>query len=95
MKTLVVHENGEIIFTMQNNLIEGEYKCLVTDIEENKEIVSVDVETNTVITKDKDTRVQDIQTYLNSADDTAISKVEDTILEVEANKIESGGMQNE
>lgn len=87
MKVLIVHKNGEIVFTMQRNNIDGEYKCLVADLEENKEIVSVDIETNTVITKDKDTRIADIQTYLNNADDTTISKVEDTILKVESNTV--------
>lgn len=95
MKTLIVHRNGEIIFTIAGTNIDGEYKCLVTDIEENKEIVSVDVENNTVITKDKDTRTEDIKNYLDNADNTTISKVEDTILKVEANKIENGGIQNE
>lgn len=87
MKTLVIHKNGEIIFTMQNSNTEGEYKCLVAEIEENKEIVSVDVETGNVITKDKDTRVQNITTYLSNSDNTTISKVEDTILKVESEKL--------
>lgn len=91
MKTFVLYtKNGEILVTRSGPEIEDDYYWIVSDIEENKEIISVDVETNTVITKDKDTRVQDIQTYLNSADDTTISKVEDTILEVEVNKISEG-----
>ena len=86
MNALVVHKNGEIIFAMQNSNVEGEYKCLVADVDENREIVSVDVETNTVITKDKDTRTEDIKNYLDSADDDTLSKVEDIILKVESEK---------
>lgn len=38
-------------------------------------------------------RVEDIKSYLDNADDTTVSKVEDTILETESNKvIENGGM---
>lgn len=59
MKSLIVHRNGKIVFTMQGTNIEDEYKCLVEDIEENKEIVSVDVETNTVITKDKEQTIEE------------------------------------
>lgn len=92
MKTLIIHNKGQIVMSLSNDSIsmEEEYKCLVADIEENKEIVAVDVETNTVITKDKDTRVEDITTYLNNADNDTISKVEDTILEVESNKVTEG-----
>ena len=55
MKTLIVNDTeGNIIFTMQGTEIQDNYSCIVTDIEENKEIVSVDVETGQVITKDKE-----------------------------------------
>lgn len=54
MKTLILHdEQGNITFTMQGTTIENNYFCIVTDIEENKEIVSVDVSTGQVITKEK------------------------------------------
>lgn len=86
MKALIVHKNGEIVSTMCGTNIEGEYKCIVADIEENKEIESVDISTGQVITKDKDTRTEDIKKYLDNADDTTISKVEDTILKVETEK---------
>ena len=93
MKTLIVNDTeGNIIFTMQGTEIQDNYSCIVTDIEEGKEIVSVDVSTGQVITKEKDTRVSDIQEYLNNTDDSTISKVEDTILEIESNKIKNGGM---
>ena len=93
MKTLILHdEQGNLAFTMQGTEIKDNYSCIVTDIEENKEIVSVDVSTGQVITKEKDTRVADIQEYLNNTDDSTISKVEDTILEIESNKIKNGGM---
>ncbi|CAI3584445.1 conserved hypothetical protein [Clostridium neonatale] len=93
MKTLIVNDTeGNIIFTMQGTEIQDNYSCIVTDIEEGKEIVSVDVSTGQIITKEKDTRVSDIQEYLNNTDDSTISKVEDTILEIESNKIENGGM---
>ena len=93
MKTLIVNDTeGNIIFTMQGIEIQDNYSCIVADIEEGKEIVSVDVSTGQVITKEKDTRVADIQEYLNNTDDSTISKVEDTILEIESNKIENGGM---
>ena len=93
MKTLILHdEQGNKIFTMGGTEIKDNYSCIVTDIEENKEIVSVDVSTGQVITKEKNTRVSDIQAYLNNTDDSTISKVEDTILEIESNKIKNGGM---
>ena len=54
MKTLILHdEQGNLAFTMQGTEIKDNYSCIVTDIEENKEIVSVDVSTGQVITKDK------------------------------------------
>lgn len=91
MKALIVYNKaGEIVFMMNKEDIEGDYYCVVAEIEEDKEVLSVDVSTGDVVTKDNDTRVQDIQSYMNSADDTTISKVEDTILEVEANKILEG-----
>lgn len=93
MKTLIVNDTeGNIIFTMQGTEIQDNYSCIVTDIEEGKETVSVDVSTGQVITKEKDTRVADIQEYLNNTDDSTISKIEDAILEIESNKIENGGM---
>lgn len=55
MKTLILHdEQGNLAFTMQGTEIKDNYSCIVTDIEENKEIVSVDVSTGQVITKDKE-----------------------------------------
>lgn len=55
MKTLIVNDTeGNIIFTMQGTEIQDNYSCIVTDIEEGKEIVSVDTTTGQVITKDKE-----------------------------------------
>lgn len=54
MKTLIVNDTeGNIIFTMQGTEIQDNYSCIVTDIEEGKETVSVDVSTGQVITKEK------------------------------------------
>lgn len=54
MKRLIIYEtNGNIIFSMWGTEIQENYSCIVADIEENKEIVSVDVSTGQVITKDK------------------------------------------
>ena len=93
MKTLIVYDNkGRVKAFMQGTEMKEDYSCIIVDIEENKEIVSVDVSTGQVITKEKDTRVADIQEYLNNTDDSTISKVEDAILEIESNKIENGGM---
>ena len=93
MKTLIVYENkGSVKAFIQGTEMKEDYYCIIVYIEENKEIVSVDVSTGQVITKEKDTRVADIQEYLNNTDDSTISKVEDTILEIESNKIENGGM---
>ena len=93
MKILIVYDNkGSVKAFMQGTEMKEDYSCIIVDIEENKEIVSVDVSTGQVITKEKDTRVADIQEYLNNTDDSTISKVEDTILEIESNKIENGGM---
>ncbi|WP_317049341.1 hypothetical protein, partial [Clostridium neonatale] len=61
-------------------------------IGENEIIESINTQTGQVIVKEKDTRVSDIQAYLNNTDDSTISKVEDTILEIESNKIKNGGM---
>ncbi|WP_252234039.1 hypothetical protein [Clostridium sp. ZS1] len=94
MKTIIIYnENGKIIFSMAGTNIEDNYKCLVADIEEGKGLVSVNTENNNVITKDKDTRVDDIKTYLDNTDESTISNVEKTILETEKNKVvENGGM---
>ncbi|WP_159150277.1 hypothetical protein, partial [Clostridium neonatale] len=68
------------------------YSCMVAEIGENEIIESINTQTGQVIVKEKDTRVSDIQAYLNNTDDSTISKVEDTILEIESNKIKNGGM---
>lgn len=52
MKILAIHnETGQIIFT-QTNATE-QYNCLVEDVEENKEIVGVDLETKKFILVDR------------------------------------------
>lgn len=54
MKTLIVYDsNGNIISSMWGTEIQDNYSCIVADIEEGKEIVSVDASTGQVITKDK------------------------------------------
>ena len=54
MKTLILHdEQGNKIFTMGGTELKDNYSCIVTDIEEGKEIISVDVATGQVITKEK------------------------------------------
>lgn len=54
MKTLIGYNNeGKILFTIQGTGISDDCKYIITDIEEGKEIVSVDVSTGQVITKDK------------------------------------------
>ncbi|AIY79989.1 hypothetical protein FDC58_10760 [Clostridium botulinum] len=94
MKTLVIYNSlGKIIFSTSGTSIENNYNCLVADIENGKELVSVDTENNKVITKDKDTRIEDIKTYLDNTDQTTVANVEKTILETEKNKVvENGGM---
>ncbi|NFE85950.1 hypothetical protein [Clostridium botulinum] len=94
MKTLVIYNSlGKIIFSTSGTSIEDNYNCLVADIEKGKELVSVDTENNKVITKDKDTRIEDIKTYLDNTDETTVTNVEKTILETEKNKVvENGGM---
>ena len=55
MKTLIVNDTeGNIIFRMQGTEIQDNYSCIVADIEEGEEIVSVDTTTGQVITKDKE-----------------------------------------
>lgn len=55
MKTLILYNNkGKLIFSMRGEEIDNNYSCIVTDIEEGKEIVSVDISTGKVITKDKE-----------------------------------------
>ncbi|WP_207708342.1 hypothetical protein, partial [Clostridium neonatale] len=93
MKTLIVNDTeGNIIFRMQGTEIQDNYSCMVAEIGENEIIESINTQTGQVIVKEKDTRVSDIQAYLNNTDDSTISKVEDTILEIESNKIKNGGM---
>lgn len=54
MKTLIVYDNkGSVKSFMQGTEMKEDYSCVITDIEEGKEIVSVDVSTGQVITKDK------------------------------------------
>ncbi|SUQ49157.1 hypothetical protein CNEONATC25_03060 [Clostridium neonatale] len=77
---------------MQGTEIQDNYSCMVAEIGENEIIESINTQTGQVIVKEKDTRVSDIQAYLNNTDDSTISKVEDTILEIESNKIKNGGM---
>ena len=74
MKTLILYNNeGNKIFTMGGTEIQDNYSCIVTDIEENKEIVSVDVETGQVITKDKEpTEFEKLQTENEELTDKVI-----------------------
>ena len=54
MKTLIVYDNkGSVKAFMQGTEMKEDYSCIIADIEENKEIVSVDVSTGQVITKEK------------------------------------------
>lgn len=97
MKTLLVYNNtGKVICTMSGSNIEDDYICSVKETEENKTILSVDVSTGDIIYEDTDSteRIEAINEYLSNSDDSTISRVEDTILEVESNKIseENGGM---
>ncbi|AIY80491.1 hypothetical protein U728_1066 [Clostridium botulinum 202F] len=94
MKTLVIYNSlGKIIFSTSGTSIENNYNCLVADIENGKELVSVDTENSKVIVRDKNTRVDDIKTYLDNTDETTVTNVEKTILETEKNKVvENGGM---
>ena len=94
IRILIVYDNeGNIIYTLQGGEeVKKRYSCMVAEIGENEIIESINTQTGQVIVKEKDTRVSDIQAYLNNTDDSTISKVEDTILEIESNKIENGGM---
>ena len=94
MRILIVYDNeGNIIYTLQGGEeVKKRYSCMVAEIGENEIIESINTQTGQVIVKEKDTRVSDIQAYLNNTDDSTISKVEDAILEIESNKIENGGM---
>ncbi|WP_410747333.1 hypothetical protein, partial [Clostridium neonatale] len=89
MRILIVYDNeGNIIYTLQGGEeVKKRYSCMVAEIGENEIIESINTQTGQVIVKEKDTRVSDIQAYLNNTDDSTISKVEDTILEIESNKI--------
>ncbi|NFH70073.1 hypothetical protein FDC35_13445 [Clostridium botulinum] len=52
MKILTVYnESGKLIFT-QTNATEN-YKCLVEDVDDNKEVIGIDLETNKFIITDK------------------------------------------
>lgn len=98
MKTLIIYDNSGYIYIQ----ITGTYRIpqgginyieIYVESYKGKKIKSVNVETKELVLEDVDTRVEDINTYLEGADDSTISKVEDTILETEKNKtIENGGM---
>ncbi|NFG58195.1 hypothetical protein FC778_05515 [Clostridium botulinum] len=52
MKILAVHNSkGQLIFT-QTNATEN-YKCLVEDVDDNKEVIGIDLETNKFILADR------------------------------------------
>nr|WP_321027252.1 hypothetical protein [Clostridium neonatale] len=74
MKTLIGYNNeGKILFTIQGTGISDDCKYIITDIEENKEIVSVDVSTGQVITKDKEpTEFEKLQTENEELTDKVI-----------------------
>ncbi|MDU4846125.1 hypothetical protein [Clostridium sp.] len=74
MKTLIVYDsNGNIISSMWGTEIQDNYSCIVADIEEGKEIVSVDVSTGQVITKDKKpTEFEKLQTENEELTDKVI-----------------------
>ncbi|NFI04816.1 hypothetical protein FC959_10460 [Clostridium botulinum] len=53
MKVLAVHNNkGNLIF-LQTNANEGQYSCLVEEVDDNKEVIGVDLETNKFILTDR------------------------------------------
>ena len=74
MKTLIGYNNeGKILFTIQVTGISDDCKDIITDIEEGKEIVSVDVSTGQVITKDKGpTELEKLQTENEELTDKVI-----------------------
>lgn len=98
MKTLIIYNkaNGEVLFTqggakeIQDNVTIN----ISAEIPEGKRLASIDISVipHKLILEDIDTRVSDISSYLENADDVTVSKVEDTILETESNKILDGGM---
>lgn len=97
MKTLIIYDNeGFIYLTYDRNyrVPEGGIQYLELEIPSNKKLVGIDTSTtpHKPILEYIDTRISDISSYLKNADDTTISKVEDTILETESNKIINGGM---
>lgn len=60
MKTLIVYDtNGQIIMSMQNSSIDKNCKCIISDIKDNKIPVSVDINTEEVITKDKPLTIEE------------------------------------
>ncbi|WP_252246699.1 hypothetical protein [Clostridium sp. ZBS4] len=53
MKVLAVYNNkGNLIF-LQTNANEGQYSCLVQEVDVNKEVIGVDLETNKFILADR------------------------------------------
>lgn len=97
MKTLIIYDNeGFIYLTYDRNyrVPKGGIQYMEIEIPSNKKLVGIDtsVTPHKPVVEDLDTRVADISSYLENADNTTISKVEDTILETESNKIIDGGM---
>lgn len=97
--TLIIYDyEGYIYLTYTGTyrVPQGGIQYLETEIPNNKKLVGIDISVtpHKPILEDIDTRISDISSYLENADDTTISKVEDTILETESNKIldENGGM---
>jgi len=77
----IIKEHSNLILIEEQNITEGNF-LIFTDIqpEQSEEI------------QDLNTRINDITEYLSSSDETTITNIEQSILTIEQNKINNGGM---
>lgn len=75
-------KNKELFLIEEQNITEGNF-LIFSDVQPQP----IDIES-----QETNYRISDISTYLSSADESTISSVENSILEIESNKIINGGM---
>ena len=78
----ILIEHSNLFLIEEQNITEGNF-LIFTDIQPEQQSQE---------TQDLNSRVSDISTYLSSSDSTTIADIENSILEIEKNKIINGGM---
>ncbi|WP_315074365.1 hypothetical protein [uncultured Clostridium sp.] len=78
----ILTKNKELFWIEEQNITEGNF-LIFSEVQPQP----IDVES-----QEANDRISDISTYLNNSDETTILNIENSILEVEKNKIINGGM---